>query len=163
MLKGCALGRNPLVLEQDNNEGNIMNRYDVRVGEVYTFVHAKAGGRFAVKVKRVNPKNIKAVTASGKAWNVHPSFLRDDASDAEREAFTSAAPAAGAAASARLVTGQVVRFRDGREGNVPFVVIGRHGETFRLTKLGGDGGKYWPGVMPEQVEVLNINLSLEEV
>ena len=138
-----------------------MNKYDVRVGEVYTFFHAKAGGRCAVKIKKINPKNVKGVPALGRPWNVHPSFLVDDATVAEVEAFDSA-PSAAASTSGPLETGMVVRFLDKREGNVPFVIIGKHGATFRVTKLGGDGGRYWPGVMPEMLEVLDINFALED-
>lgn len=135
-----------------------LSRYSLYPGQIVAIEHAKVGGRVVVKITKVNPKNVKTVTASGQPWNVHPSFL-SEATEAEQEDFKSGVPEG---ADRPLVLGQAVRFRARPEEGV-LVVIASGSGGYRVTKLGGDGNRYWPNVQAEQVEVLNIDFNFAEV
>lgn len=126
-----------------------MNRYEMYPGQILRLVAPRAGSCL-VKVLKVNPKNIKVQKENGETWNVSPSFL---SLPEEGETFE-AAPAA-----SRLVMGQVVRFVSGLMPQDLFVVCGEHSGAFRLAKLGGDGNRYYRGINPEQVEVVNFELA----
>lgn len=135
--------------DNDNDRSSTVFKHEIYPGQILRLTAPKAGSSL-VKVLKVNPKNIKVQKENGETWNVSPSFL---SLPAEGETFETA-PAA-----ARLVMGSVVRFTSERMPTDLFVVLGQHGEGYRLAKLGGDNNRYYRGIYPTQVEVVDFALS----
>jgi hypothetical protein len=129
-----------------------MNNYDCYPGQVLLLDAPKAG-TCLVKVTKVNQKNVKVIKEDGQVWNVSPFYLSPVPEDKAAE-FTPTTSGA-----ARLTTGMVVQFVSLRMPRDLFVVIGERAGTFRLTKLGGDNGRYYPSITPEQVEVVDFAVS----
>lgn len=127
-----------------------MNRYEMYPGQTLRLIAPKAGNCL-VKVLKVNPKNIKVQKEDGQVWNVAPSFLFETEPG---EVFATLPEPA-----MRLVTGMVVKFTSSKMPQDLFVVIGEHGGAYRLSKLGGDGGRYYRGILSTQVEVVNFELA----
>ena len=130
-----------------------MLKNEAYVGQI---VRLRVGGRLSLaKITKINPKNIKVTTADGTRWNCSPSYL-NPALPGEVERFE--AEAAAAAAAAPLMLGSLVRFKGGSGDN--YVVIGRHGDSWRIALLGGDDGRYLRGVSAEQLEVIDFNVEV---
>lgn len=127
-----------------------MHRNELYVGQVLV-LNTSRTGRLLVKVKKINPKNVKVVTESGAAWGCSPSFLL---LPEPHEVFEAAA---GSASSSDLHMGTAVRFIDGRVAGI-FVICGSHSGSWRLAKLGGNGGRYYSGIATERLEVVNLNI-----
>lgn len=127
-----------------------MKRHEVYLGQVLV-LDTPTTGRILVKVKKINPKNIKVVTEAGGVWNCSALFLT---LPEPHEVFT---PAAGSAPSSDLHMGTAVRFIDGSIAGL-FVICGSHSGSWRLAKLGGNGGRYYSGIATERLEVVNLNI-----
>lgn len=129
-----------------------MNRYDIYPGQIL-MLDSPQTGRVAVEVVKVNPKRVKVQTETGKIWNAPVPFL----SPKDAGVFFTKHEPEGAARAADLCTGMAVRFLSGGEKGL-FVLIGKHGDGFRVTRLGGDNGRYYSGVRPAQLEIVNLNI-----
>lgn len=129
-----------------------MNRYDLRTGQI-VILDSTQTGRIPVQVVKINPKRIKVQTETGKIWNAPPSMLHEAPVGTSFEKHVPE----GAASAGDLCTGMAVQFLNGGEPGL-FVVIGRHGDGFRVTRLGGDNGRYYTGIRAENLEIVNLNI-----
>lgn len=138
-----------------------MKRYELYSGQIVRVVAPKIGDKLA-KVVKVNPKMVRISLEDGIMWNVHPSFLTE-ASSSDRATWKSLT--ASSTPSKPLCLGTVVKFKNqSRESSKGlFVVVGSHGVTWRLARLGGDGGRYFRGIVSESIEAVEFDLDMEGV
>lgn len=125
-----------------------MNKHEIYVGQTLILDNRKTGV-LTVKVKKVNPKNVKVVTEDGVTWNCSPFFLSPAPLGVKFESKVSAGPALG--------LGVAVKFVSGGEPGL-FVVVGNHGGLWRVARLGGDNGRYYSGLEASRFEVVNLNI-----
>lgn len=133
-----------------------MHKNDLYVGQIVKMSAPGRVGKSLVRVEKINPKNIKVIKENGEKWNVHPLYLFP-VTDEERDSFTlTEAP------GASLVMGAVVKFKGVMESKSKYpllVVVGQHGEGYRLAPLGGDGGRYYRGISASQIEIVNFDVA----
>ena len=127
----------------------MISRHTLYTGKI-VWLDDNRGLRELVKVEKVNPKNIKVVTQSGKRWNASPFFLHE-ATPEDMSGWTEVLP------EKPLYLGTGVRFRDGRDSHI-YVILGDTSGLYRIAKLGGDGNRYIRGVSASQLEVVDLNI-----
>lgn len=116
------------------------------------------------KVAKVNPTNVKCITAAGALWNIHHARLRPATAE-EQEAFKAQEPSAPAKP---LRLGSVVRFMGTyakKHGTAPMVVIkSKPGDLVSLCYLGGDAHqRYFPSVPTRSVELVDGPVDVKNV
>lgn len=131
-----------------------MNREDIRVGDIYSFVGK--GRHVVAQVVKCNPKNIKMRDSMGIQWTVHPPFLRE-ATTAQVEQFRSGLSKPTAA------LGSLVKYTGLSNRGVlsefnTFVVIAIRDSTYSIAPLGGAGNRYVRGIVSDDLEIINFNV-----
>lgn len=114
-----------------------------------------SGGRVLAKVTKVNPKNIKLVTENGAGFNAHPSFL-DTPTPSEAAAWDDSTISS--SSTYQPVLGEVVKFKNGKRSGL-YVILGSHGSTWRVAKLGGDKNQYIRNITPDHIERVEFELA----
>lgn len=139
-----------------------MKRYELYAGQI-VMVEAPKAGKSLAKVIKVNPKNVKILLADGSRWNMHPTFIKRAATPDEVKEFGDTL-GAGSTEGASLTLGTAVMFKNNTgERKGVFVVIGSHGGTWRLARLGGDKGRYFRGIDSSEIQVVDFDLAVEGV
>lgn len=132
-----------------------MMRSELYPGQI-VHVNLGKGVRQLARVDKINPVNIKITSQDGTVYNAHPMFLS--------EVDPTTAATFEVAETTKFVAGTGVRFKPTatawkRICKYPvLVVLGKHGNKYRLAPLGGDNGRYFSGVPAEAIEVVNLNV-----
>lgn len=131
-----------------------MYRHEAYVGQI---VYVAGNLRSLGKVFKDNPKNLKVIMQDGTKWNIPYAFARP-ATQGEIDTYDESTPA-----GPSLCVGMLVRFRrDADHAKYgPQVVIGQHGVSWRVARLGGQNGQYLRGIAADELQVIDFNVEAD--
>jgi hypothetical protein len=126
-----------------------MQMYEVRTNAIY-LARFNGGPLEPVRVEKVKIKKILVTRESGERWDVYPSSLHPNEDNVPFNLALEEATG--------LEVGSVVRFTSPEykaKYPAPYVVTAKTQDGFRLSKLFGDGGRYFRSMPATHLEKMS--------